>query len=76
MALQKYTCQPLRRDSLLYVVVHFEACWTSDRDGFGRLRKALVLDILGHDALSPTGGEGVVFRVSRAVGAVLLMTLT
>jgi hypothetical protein len=64
--LQKYHCQPLRRDALLYVVANFEGCWALDRDGFSRLAKPLVKDVLGHDALVPSEGEATVFMAAVA----------
>lgn len=59
---QKYDCRPLRRDTLLFVVAHLPRCWASAREHFARLPKALLLEVLSHDAL--VHGEIVAFHAA------------
>lgn len=59
---QKYDCRPLRRDTLLFVVAHLPRCWATAREHFARLPKALLVEVLAHDAL--VHGEIVAFHAA------------
>jgi hypothetical protein len=59
---QKYDCRPLRRDTLLFVVAHLPRCWASAREHFARLPKALLVEVLSHDAL--VHGEILAFQAA------------